>query len=1356
MSRLQVRNAIACVMAVVCFCFLTVSAFAQAGSEGKINVTVVDPQGAVIVGAKLTLVDQATNTSREATTATGGAYSFVNLTIGNYKLTVAQAGFASQELDVVVQASKSTDLTLHLAVGAQMQTVQVEAVAPLLETSTNAIGQVIDPKQIETLPVAGRNLTQLSRMAPGYSGGSGGLWNGLPTYAQGNNVDGVVGSPSRMKFGGNAGSSIAPRLENMEEMTVQVDQLDQNQGFGQAAMQIGYITRRGGNAWHGRAYEDFRNDDLNANNWSNNARLIKRPEFKLNDFGGSIGGPILKNKLFFFASLATSRQPGAAIQTNNVLTAAAQAGNFTYVGTDGVTRTVNVLTTARNYNASLPNTVNATMGTQLGKINSALGSGVVSTTNDPIVNTLSFGYAQPIKQWYPTLRLDYNMNSRIRMNLALNRTLRESPGDTLPAFPQSDIIATTGAGNRSDAATAGYGLDWTITPRLVNQLKVGWLYNASFFAFNSNHGYNQYPFEWACPIVNCAQAYPRPINTYYPNTNIADTLNWQKSTHNFQFGYSFVREHDHYWNGPEGIGTINFGLVSGDPALDALTNAGAYTPLPFVTSTAQTEAQNLYAMLTGRVSSITGLYPFSIKTQDYFHGVGAFPLNEVASSWGLFMQDQWRLRPNLTVNYGLRWDFTGDDYDLTSEYHNAAPDSIFGPTAPGDVFQPGKLNGNLNPTLDARPHAYHGWNVSPQPSLGFAWNPSFTDGILGKLVGKDQTVLRGGYNLRRYSLPYQYVWNYASNCGSFYYQNFALTASTAGGTGNFTPGSVALGATLPAYAITPAAFQKSAPESQFTFTAGSGGSCGINVTGIKDNIAQPYVQSWNLGIQRSLGKNRVFEIRYAGNRTLHDWTALNTNEVNIFENGFLQEFKNAQANMAVCQANSAACLAAQAAAGVTAANQTTANFANWGLSGQSALPILTAAFTGSRTGAQTNAQFRNTTFTNPTNGYLPFGQAGVMAGRMTTVGVAPYFCNLVGNSYSPCARLFPTIAGAGFPINFFQANPYATRQGSNVGATAFMTDSGYSNYNSLQMDFRQQNWHGMQFDANYTWSKSMGILAGGSGNDWLGNYTTFSLRNLRDSYLPTAYDVHHVVHVNATADLPFGRGKRFANKGGVLDRIVGGWNVGSVVTWQSGFPFRLTGGYSTFNSPTSGPGGADSGLILKNGTTIGQLQSAIGVHKIPGAAANSPALVLMIDPKYLNVSNPACLTTWDTRAVSAGGLGCSIIGLNTNYIDSNTVPGTYNRGITLWGPHGFFQDMMLTKNVNITERVRFNFQSVFLNAWNHPVFGNAVTPIGGNPRSAGIFSTSNPPSTGDCYAPCGVSRNGSFGRQIELRANIIF
>jgi hypothetical protein len=201
-----------------------------------------------------------------------------------------------------------------------MQTVEVSATAsPVLEASSNMVGTTIDMKQIEDLPLQGRDLTQLSQLTPGYNG----TWNGLPSIDQGNNIDGVIGSPTRMKFTGNAEPAVTPRLEDIGEMTIQTDQLDLDQGFGQASTQLNFVTRRGSNAFHGRAFEDLRNSFLNANSWNNDAAGLPKPHFELNDFGGSLGGRVIRDKLFFFGSFSVAKQPGSINASAGVLTPAA-------------------------------------------------------------------------------------------------------------------------------------------------------------------------------------------------------------------------------------------------------------------------------------------------------------------------------------------------------------------------------------------------------------------------------------------------------------------------------------------------------------------------------------------------------------------------------------------------------------------------------------------------------------------------------------------------------------------------------------------------------------------------------------------------------------------------------------------------------------------------------------------------------------------------------------------------------------------------------------------------------------------------------------------------------------------------
>jgi carboxypeptidase family protein len=1297
-------------------------AFAQHGSEGTVAVTVQDPSGSLVQGAVLELRDLQTNAAMKAETGNNGTHTFVNLALGSYRLSVSKPGFKTQNFDsVIVQAAKTTEIGATLTVGAVTETVEVTtSEAPLVETTTNAIGTNIDLKQIENLPIQGRDLSQLSQLVPGYTG----TWDGLPAIAQGNNIDGVIGSSSRMKFSGNAAPAVQPRLEDMEEMTVQTEQLNLDQGYGQSNMQVNFVTRRGTNRFHGRVFDDFRNAALNANSWTNDALTAldpsnpqKKNPIKLNDFGGSFGGPIIKNKLFFFGTFAESRQPGTAAALNYVLTPAAQAGNFTYGSNN-----VNLFTLAQNYNASnpaanLPTTISqgtpSSTQSVLAAVNKSLQYGTVSPYSDPNLNQLNWQVSNPVVYYYPAIRVDYDAMQNMRFNVAWNMTKTSQAGFSVPDFPGPDW-SKTGAGYVNKNYTAAFGFEWTLSPTLVNSFHGGFLYNAEI---NNN---NAQALDISNPQLGWNYSgIPQPFNTqmsgtifytatgdYYPIFNASDTMTWQHKAHTMNFGFSWWREQDHYYNGALGFPGINFGLPNGDPAVNAFTASS----LPGANSDQITEARQLYAILAGRISSVSGSYAFNSTQNNYCQCLGAYNLDEVERAWGLFFQDSYRLKPTFTLNYGLRWDFTGADHDLTKLYHSADVSSIWGPSGVGNLFKPGTLTGTMNPTLTANPSPYNSWNVSPQPAIGFAWNPHKSEGFLGQLLGGDKTVLRGGISLRKFTEPQQYLWNQASDYASFYYQTFALNPIGAGAPGGFTPGALSITdygtGNWPGYALSPKTYLPSEPISDFTFLGGPG------LNGVDPHLKQPYTESWNVGIQRQFGDTKALEIRYIGSRSLHQWIPMATDEINIFENGFVKQFKAAQQNLAINQTH-----------GIT-------SFANNGFAGQQATPIFDAAFAGEAaggTGVPLSDYAAGNFITN-----LTTGQAGAMANTLAGgAGTAPYICNLVGSGFAPCANLGFSGAGAGYPINFFQTNPFA--QGTGFGYPSIMEAAAYSNYNGLQVDFRERTWHGMQFDANYTWSHTLGI---GSQNNWQGQGALFTLRDMRLSYGPSLFDIRHSIHINGTYDLPFGRGRQFANSNGIVDKVIGGWTVGTIFTYQTGSPFLLGGNTLTFNDF------ADGGVEL-HGVTPSQLQSAVGVYRIPDSAQ-----VAFINPKYFAVSS----------GPGTGG------GANPAYITANTTPGTIGQRVWLYGPHYWNDDLSLGKRFPIRESMSFLFQAEMLNAFNHPNFGPG--PANGCTYScfAGGFSPYVQSNSFGIGGPLwsGTSPNynqaspNRGARVIELRANFEF
>jgi hypothetical protein len=1266
-------------------------ATAQSGSQGTVVISVNDPSGGVVSGATLTLVALRTNDIRTANTEQNGGYTFVNLPIGPYSLTITANGYAKKVYDsVLVQASQATSVPATLAIGSTSDTIRVTAEsAPVLDTSSNEIGTVVDMKQIEDLPLNGRDLTAFSMLVAGYNG----TYNGLPSTDQGSNIDGVMGNSSRMKFTGNIQPAVSPRLEDIEQMTVQTDQLDLNSGFGQSSTQVNFVSRRGTNQFHGRAYEDFRNSGLNANSWTNDVNGLRKNKLIMNDFGGSVGGPALHDKLFFFGSFAIRKIPGSFNAYNDIFTSAAQSGTFTYTGTDGTTHTADLLQIAHQSNPNLPGTINPEISAQFSTINDAAKSGSVTPTSNANFNQIAWLQNSPTTYYYPGARVDYNLSQRARMYLSWLMTQQEQPAFTAADFPGS-TFSNQIAGNKTKNYTGSYGFDFIFSPQFINQFKAGFLYDATLYAYNAAPLYTKQPtVAWNYPGANnpatgggnpmSGQAYNLPITTYYPIFNFSDSMTWQKGSHTFQYGVSWYREQDHYWNAPAGFSNFNLGLAAGDPALNAFTNTGSHPSLPNASSANLGEAQQLYAVLTGRIGSVTGESPYSIKTHTYSTPgqIGEYPLDEVSTAVGFFAEDSWKATPSLTLNFGLRWDLTGAQHDLTGAYHSASPSAIYGPSGIGNLFNPGSLKGDMNPAITASTNPYNPWKVTPQPAVGFAWNPKPSDGAWKSILGDGGTVVRGGFALRRFTEPYQYFWDAATDYGSFYYQFFFLNANNTGQSGTFAPGSLSLGDSLPSFGLSPQAYETTSPESEFTFLSST------PVYGLDKNLNQPYSESWNFGIQRSLGHSLALEVRYNGNRTIHQWINVDPNEVNVFENGFLAEFKNAQQNLAAGNGDS------------------------FSSSNGKPTPIFDAAFGGANASDYSNPQYIN---------YLNTGQVGSMASVLANVaGTVPYFCNLVGAGFSPCAtNAGYTGAGAGYPINFFVANPFAS--GTNPGfgppnATGQLVAAGYSNYNALQLDLRQNNWHGLQYDANYTWSHSLGVA---SNNQWTGAFNAFTLRNLAKSYGPTLFDLRHVLHANGTYDLPFGRGRDYFNKSRISDAIAGGWTVGTIATYQTGEPVQLMGQYNTFNDY------GDSGITLNN-VKPSQLQSAVGVYRVPGQTFAN-----LINPKFL--SSPT------------GG------GASTQYINPNTSPGTIGNVVYLHGPRQFYQDLSLSKTVPLHEELRFRLQAEFLNAWNHPVFGDA----NGNGYVDGRIQDYG-------FGLGGVSNESSgetpgFGRVIEIRANIDF
>jgi carboxypeptidase family protein len=1303
--------------AIIAFFLTPVVASAQ-DTNGSITIQTRDATKALLPGTHLVLRDTDTGVTREGTTLSSGAFSFGALPPTTYQLTVEHEGFSTVSYDsIVVTAGVATPLDITLKVGSTNQKIDVSAVsAPVIETSSNQLSTSIDITQVNNLPLQGRSLLSFQALTPGYTSATStgtGTFNGTANASYGASIDGVNSTSLRMDSGNGPGASITFRIENIQEFTVQAGELDPSQGGGRSASQSLFVTNRGTNKFHGRAFEDFQNAWLNANTWSSGGTWlpssiakgvtpVKKGHLILNDFGVSVGGPIWKNRLFFFGSYTQNISPNTQQFSPVVPTAAAQQGNYTYIVAcptgqstcPTVTNTINVLQFAKN--AGLDNAVNAATTLDYELIKTSYQYGSLSNTNTQY-NTQNLTFLTPLKttRYFPAARFDYSLTKKIQLNLSGNMSKNITKGQYPGNFP-GPYFQQKYTGSSGDSYVLSLGMDYTITPTVLNQLKLGFLYTNGYFSPEAANyctacqGALAQGFGLTNPIITYGLG-----GNYYPYLTLSDDVSWQKGAHTFKFGGTAWHQQDHYYNAPLGYDNITLGMSSIDPAygpIESQLPTGALAPANV--SGAQGDIAGLYAYLNGRVSNVANQLPVNLKTGTY-GPPGGYNLDEVALGGGVYAMDTWRARPGFTINYGLRWDFIGDQHDVKAAYTGPSNIDLFGSSGYLNFFQPGASSGPANPLFTTSAHKYHANLVLPQPQIGFAWNPSGSDDSwASKLLGQNKSVIRASFTIKNYTEGGQNFWNNASNAGYNFFNTGSVAASNSTGPQFYAPGTVHLvapsgyvpGVTDPTKACpdpiqscvnvsteaagvippllqTPSTYQTTIAQSSLFFKSVGG------VAAINPYIKQPYTESWSFGFQRQITRTSALEIRYVGNRTIHDWLNLNYNEVNGLNNGFLQDFQAAQKNLAI-----------NAAAGKP--NDFTP------YAGGPAEPILSAAFAGSSA-----SNFKNSSYITFLNNGSLGGLAAAVANNQT------FYCNVVGKQFAPCAAAVPTApATSVFPSNLFMANPYMESR------TAYYLDSvGTSNYNSLQVEFRQRVTHGLALNGNYTYGKILGIAQQGGISSVAA--TIFTLHNLRYNYVPSAYDIRNTFHLSGTYDLPFGTGKMFLSNGRLLNYVVGGWTMGGIFVYQSGAPSLLTGGLtSTVNSAS------DGGTTFVGGATAKTIQSQ--VHIRPSTLGNQNVNFL---PASLQGPSSA----------------------NKAVVVPNTTPGVIGNLNYIYGPKWNNFSMALTKDMPLFERVHMNFQAEFLNLPNHPAWLLGTTNV-----SSASFGT--------------TASLANSPRRIELRGNIIF
>jgi len=1237
--------------------FSVASAFSQVSTTSRLDGTVTDSQGAAVPGAQISVVLGSTDQGFKATTDEKGYWIIASLQSGLYKVTVSHQGFKTATANnVKIDAGVNATVNLTLEVGALTETIEVAAGAEIVQSDSATVSSTLQGTQIHDLPFTSHNVTELIATQPGTQAGNGVRYstiNGLPQNTINITIDGINVQDNATRSNPDAiFNAVQPRTEAIEEMTMTTAAAGADSS-GEGAVQIKFVTKGGTNQFHGLLFETNRNAAFEANYFFNGMNGLPKDRLNLNEYGWNIGGPVLKNKLFFFHSFEFFFLPQSFNQTGTWLTPTAATGVFTY-NAGGAVRTVDLFALAKQANANLPasirqfpTSVDPTLAKTYALINTATSNGGtlanrIATNNDYNRNNFTWGPKAVNNRKFETTRLDYNVTDKHHINAVWNYQVNSRSPDGLNGTLA--ILPGNGTQLGSQSLDGQYGINWTgsiglrsvLRSNLTNEWTGGIQGGAN--ALGAGMSTADYGI-WNGRLLTFAGYMTNPYTGSFlgyaprstPVYQINDNLTWVKGAHVVTFGGNFTQVNA--WAASSNsslLNTVALGQATGDPDNTGATSLFTTTTLPGASATQLSDAANLYAILAGRVSSVTSSAVLDEKTKTY--GANYAVDRNHMREFALYVSDTWRVNSRLTVSGGIRWDRQNAIVNLNGLYTRPGFAGLYGVSGVGNLFKPGTLAGSV-PVFSLA-----GDSKGFDPGDFFAPNLGFAYRAPKNFLTGDDGVIRGGFGIstNRQGIGFlDGIWS-----GN---QGRSLSTSTSPGTtpSVFPAGGVLFSdASLPSLA--PTSLVPTFPKPTFPLAVQSG----QNVTDYDPNIRREYVESWTFGLQRPLDKNTVMEVRYVGNHGVGLWSTVNLNEVNTVENNFATQFQAAQNNLAIANGISVAQLLNPQT------KITNLNFGNAGLPGQVAVPILTTAL-GTSTDQTTATQLQQ-------------GQAGAAA-----------------NAIATNATRMANLTKAGFPINLFQVNP------NNGGASNLLTNRNSSTFNSLQVEVRRRLAAGLQIQGSYAFSKS------------LTNSTSPTLRNWGGEKGPATFDIRHGIKATWIYQLPFGRGKAMLGGAhGVVDRIVGGWELAGVGRLQSGTPTSFASGRATFNQN-------DSGVVLHNITTK-QLQEQMALNftsqinsngTVTGTAYYLPQAFVKNTLAAFNISG-----TLDPSAP---------------YLGPCDQAGQLCDRVFIWGPWLSKWDVSMIKRTRIFERFNVEFRAQALNVFNHP---NILSP-GGSATNGNISST---------------------------------
>ncbi len=821
-------------------------------TKGSLVGTVKDQTGGAIPGAEVTITNQGTNRSVNVVTNDIGAFVARNLTPGQYRVQIALTGFKTYvERDVKVNVGEEYSMHATLEVGDVAETVTVVGGADLVNTSDAQVSTTIEQRQIQDLPLAGRNPMALITLQAGTAanGNSPTSISGMRVSFTNITQDGINIQDNYIRS--NATTFTPNRLTQSMVSEFSIATSSQNVGYGFGSSQVNFVTPSGTNDLHGEVYWFHRNNKFAANGFFPNKAGSPKPKLIRNQFGVSASGPIIKDKLLWFANYEGYRDRQETSKLNTVLTSNARQGILSYNAADGSVKTANLL---------------EMRGLTIDPVIAGLLSQVPTTGNDPGagdgLNTIGYRFNMTNNENRDQVkfRLDYILSDAHSFEgiYSHNKFTNDRP-DIYTGYQTTPLDYTDSSPDFLSTAW-----NWTISPTLINQVRFG--FNFAGVVFETLEDYSRgYKIgltggSFSNPDSNFERQ-GRDTNTY----NLSDNASWTKGAHSFRFGYQQQNIRIHAFSSFDVIPTYYLGTN--------LTNDMAFAQSDFdfapdEAASFLSTANSMLADLGGILDEVDGEYHVTSRTSGFENAPTSYHWEY--DIYAFYFGDTWRLSPRLTFNAGMRWELARplrERDGLVTEPLITNGDYVGAALDPNNSID--FVNGDLI-KMDKNNFA---------PNLGLAWD----------VFGDGKTAVRAGYSLAYVNDEMQRAPGNAIN--RYGVSAYPALINLTGTLANDRPTVSA-----PAYKMPLTWTEISDPSSPYFVE-----SFPAPYT-VDPNMVTPYAQTWNLGIEHEIGWDTAIEARYVGTKGTKLSRAIDYNQMIIGSNGFLNDFKNAQHNAELSQA----------------------------------------------------------------------------------------------------------------------------------------------------------------------------------------------------------------------------------------------------------------------------------------------------------------------------------------------------------------------------------------------------------------------------------------------------------------------